>query len=160
MISKYAIPVCRQNILICTIQRSICERSWMQSILARSTDWRYRLRIQGCVLLFVMCTFVFDRNAGISGAVTAIAPSPSIMMSTSLDRYARAHSVFPPLSSRDRKGEILQRFYLTGVPTAAVWDHTLTGGATAANDESAEEQDDVWDKMVHVGDDDSLNNND
>jgi ribosome biogenesis protein NSA1 len=103
-----------------------------------------------------MCTFVFDRNVGISGAVTAIAPSPSIMMSTSLDRCARAHSVIPPLNSRDRKGEILQKFYLTGVPTAAVWDHTLSGGATAANDESVKEQDDVWDKMVHVGDDDPL----
>lgn len=98
----------------------------------------------------------FDRNVGISGAVTAIAPSPSIMMSTSLDRYARAHSVVPPSKSRDRKGEILQKFYLTGVPTAAVWDHTLPG---AANDESVEEQDDVWDKMVHVGDDDPLNIN-
>lgn len=94
---------------------------------------------------------------GISGAITAIAPSPSIMMSTSLDRYARAHSVIPPLSSRDRKGEILQKLYLTGVPTAAVWDHTFPGGATAANEESAEEEDDVWDKMVHVGDDDPLN---
>ncbi|KAF4615274.1 hypothetical protein D9613_003018 [Agrocybe pediades] len=90
----------------------------------------------------------------ISGAVTSIAPSPTFLVSTASDRYARFHSVVaPPATPRahqEHKGQILDKTYLTSTPTAVVWDKHLH--VQVADDESEDEDDDeVWDQMEHIG---------
>ncbi|KAF8797980.1 hypothetical protein BYT27DRAFT_7178293 [Phlegmacium glaucopus] len=91
---------------------------------------------------------------GMSGAVTSISPSSTIhMVSTSLDRYFRIHTVVPPPSQSgshlERRGGILEKTYLTCVPTTVVWDQQTTS-KTTMNDNTTYD-DDLWDKMEHVG---------
>ena len=90
---------------------------------------------------------------GISGAVTSISSSSTThMVSTSLDRYLRIHTVFPPPSrpgsNLERRGEILEKTYLTCVPTTVVWDQRKTSRTII--DDNTLEDDDIWDKMEHV----------
>jgi len=71
-----------------------------------------------------------------------MAPSPARLVSTSLDRYARVHSTFPPPPEagqpQDDKGAVLEKVYMKSIPTCVVWD----GGA---NEEDADK--DVWEGM-------------
>jgi len=89
---------------------------------------------------------------GLSGAVTSIAQSPAILVSVALDRYARVHSVVaPPLqarSHRDRKGEILEKSYLTSSPTAVVWDKCAAKNVVPENPNDEDEE--VWNKMEDI----------
>lgn len=90
---------------------------------------------------------------GISGAVTSISPlSTTHMVSTSFDRYCRIHTVVPPPSrpgsNLERRGGIIEKTYLTSVPTVIVWDQQKTSKTTI--DDNTLEHDDLWDQMEHV----------
>ena len=92
-------------------------------------------------------------SLGISGAVTSISPSSTTqMVSTSLDRYFRIHTVVPPPSrpgsNLERKGGIIEKTYLTSVPTVIVWDQQKT--SKTAMDDNTLEHDDLWDQMEHI----------
>ncbi|KDR81563.1 hypothetical protein GALMADRAFT_239587 [Galerina marginata CBS 339.88] len=90
---------------------------------------------------------------GLSGAVSSMAQSPTVLVSVALDRYARVHSVVTPPSQarthQDRKGEVLEKSYLTSSPTAVVWDKCLSKKVLVEN--PGDEDEEVWDKMEHVG---------
>ncbi|KAJ7685136.1 hypothetical protein DFH06DRAFT_1157559 [Mycena polygramma] len=92
---------------------------------------------------------------GLSGAVTSIAPSPSILVSTALDRYCRIHTSFPPPAeagqSQDNKGQVMEKLFMTSVPTVVAWDgvHSAT-----LNPEPVADDDDVWEEMENVEDSD------
>ena len=63
---------------------------------------------------------------GIAGAITSMAASPAGLISTSLDRYARVHSTYPPPPEtdqpQDEKGAVLEKVYMKTIPTCVVWD--------------------------------------
>lgn len=89
---------------------------------------------------------------GLSGAITSISPlSTTHIVSTSHDRYFRIHTVVPPPSqpgcNLERRGGIIEKAYLTCVPTAVAWDQRKT--STTIDDKNLED-DDLWDKMEHV----------
>ncbi|KAJ6496629.1 hypothetical protein C8R47DRAFT_1263509 [Mycena vitilis] len=92
---------------------------------------------------------------GLSGAVTSIAPSPSLLVSTALDRYCRIHTSFPPPpeagQSQDNKGQVTEKLFMTSVPTVVAWDgvHSATLGPEPVADD-----DDVWEEMENVEDSD------
>ncbi|KAJ7452476.1 hypothetical protein B0H11DRAFT_2161563 [Mycena galericulata] len=90
---------------------------------------------------------------GLSGAVTSIAPSPSLLVSTALDRYSRIHTSFPPPpeagQSQDNKGQVVEKIFMTSVPTVVVWDG-VESVKTAP--ETAAEDDDVWNEMEDIDD--------
>jgi len=90
---------------------------------------------------------------GMSGAVTSMSPSSTThMVSTSLDRYFRIHTVVPPPSqpgsNLERRGGIIEKIYLTTVPTVVVWDQQKTNKTSV--DDSTLEDNDLWDRMEHV----------
>jgi ribosome biogenesis protein NSA1 len=84
---------------------------------------------------------------GIAGAITSMAPSPAGLISTSLDRYTRVHSTYPPPPEtgqpQDEKGAVLEKVYMKTIPTCVVWD-----GVTD-NDDNDDD-----DRMRPGGDDD------
>jgi ribosome biogenesis protein NSA1 len=90
-------------------------------------------------------TFFFMQ--GIAGAITSMAPSRAGLISTSLDRYARVHSTYPPPPEtdqpQDEKGAVLEKVYMKTIPTCVVWD-----GVTDEDD------DDDDDDRMRPGDDD------
>lgn len=97
---------------------------------------------------------------GLSGAVTSLAPSPSLLASVSQDRFLRLHSTFPlPVNvgqQQEQKGEILDKFYIKAIPSAVVWDQDLTrdltgGGTNSDRDEAEKGDDQVWDAMEDTG---------
>jgi ribosome biogenesis protein NSA1 len=75
------------------------------------------------------------------------------MVSTSLDRYFRVHTVVPPPSqpgvNTEQRGGIINKIYLTSVPTVVVWDQQKTSKTVTIDDNSLKD-DDLWDKMEHV----------
>ncbi|PPR06659.1 hypothetical protein CVT26_001201 [Gymnopilus dilepis] len=89
---------------------------------------------------------------GISGAVLSTAQSPNLLVSVAFDRYARVHStVAPPKepkANQDKRGDVLEKTYLTTIPTVVVWDKRLA--TQPAEEAPAEEDDDVWENMEHV----------
>jgi len=92
---------------------------------------------------------------GISGAVTSISSSSTThMVSTSLDRYLRIHTVVPPPSrpgsNLEQRGGILEKTYLTCMPTTVVWDQQKTSKTSIDDNTSSLQDDDIWDKMEHV----------
>jgi ribosome biogenesis protein NSA1 len=93
---------------------------------------------------------------GIAGAITSMVPSPSGLISTSLDRYARVHSTYPPPPEtgqpQDEKGAVLEKVYMKTIPTCVVWD-----GIT---DEDENEDEDEDDRMGPGGGDDDDNSGD
>ncbi|KAF9005604.1 hypothetical protein BDQ17DRAFT_1239871 [Cyathus striatus] len=96
---------------------------------------------------------------GLSGAINSIASSPTNILSTSLDRYARIHSVYPlpeiEGQQQGDKGEVLEKIYLKSTPVAAVWDKGTSSGAEEKQSEDLEgDDDDVWNEMNRVDDDD------
>ncbi|KAJ6547511.1 hypothetical protein B0H19DRAFT_1306641 [Mycena capillaripes] len=92
---------------------------------------------------------------GLSGAVTSMASSPSLLVSTALDRYCRISTSFPPPSevgqSQDNKGEVVEKLFMTSVPTVVTWDGVESAAPAR---EAAPEDDDVWDEMENVEDSD------
>ena len=75
------------------------------------------------------------------------------MVSSSLDRYTRLHSFFPPAQpgqQQEHKGEVLEKIYMKSIPTVVVWDQNepIQGN----NASSAIDHDDVWATMEHVDD--------
>ncbi|KXN82070.1 Ribosome biogenesis protein NSA1 [Leucoagaricus sp. SymC.cos] len=95
---------------------------------------------------------------GLSGSATSLAPSPSILASTANDRYARIHSSFPPPSKEgqnlDCKGTVLEKIYVTSVPTVVVWDDT-SYEIRKRGSSNEEPEDEVWNEMEQVGESDS-----
>jgi len=91
------------------------------------------------------------RYTGFAGAVISLAPSSSVLASSSLDRYARIHSCFPPpqpAQQQVHKGEVLEKIYMKSIPTVIVWDKNET---FAGNRPSApNHDDDVWEAMEHI----------
>ena len=89
-----------------------------------------------------------------SGAVTSIAPSPTLMVSTALDRLARVHSLVAPPgiagSHQERKGEILEKTYLAGTPTVVIWDRRVAIKSSKKGSDAGEGDDDVWDNLENV----------
>lgn len=91
---------------------------------------------------------VLYRYTGISGAVMSLAPSPSVLASSSLDRYARIHSFFPPPppgEQQEHKGEVLEKIYMKSIPTVVVWDQNETSGVKSPP--ASNNDDDVWETM-------------
>jgi len=86
-------------------------------------------------------------------------PSPSIMASTSLDRYARIHSTFPPPPqgrSLEKRGEVLEKIYLTTIPSVIVWDQDSATNIGKPGEDAGKDSDDVdgiWDQMENAEDD-------
>ena len=79
-----------------------------------------------------------------------MASSSSEMVSAALDRYVRVHSVVPPPersgSRQEQKGRVLEKAYLSSVPTVVVWDRCLSDEPSV----ESHEQDEVWNNMEHV----------
>lgn len=78
------------------------------------------------------------------------------MASSSLDRYTRLHSFFPPAQpgqQQEHKGEVLEKIYMKSTPTVVVWDQNeaIEGRSTASS--AIDHDDDVWATMEHVDDD-------
>ena len=117
-------------------------------------------------LTFVPLQFYWDAlddffMQGIAGAITSVAPSPAGLISTSLDRYARVHSTYPPPPEtgqpQDEKGAVLEKVYMKTIPTCVVWDGVSDGdededdndedrmrpGGGDDNDDSGDDED-VW----------------
>ncbi|KIJ69458.1 hypothetical protein HYDPIDRAFT_79428, partial [Hydnomerulius pinastri MD-312] len=88
---------------------------------------------------------------GISGAVNSVAAAPAFLASVSLDRYTRIHSTFPPPvevgKQQSEKGTILEKVYMTTVPTVVIWDQSVGKPMETAEDEDG----DVWEQMENVG---------
>ncbi|KAK0197163.1 hypothetical protein F5146DRAFT_1014318, partial [Armillaria mellea] len=84
---------------------------------------------------------------GISGTVTSIAPSPTVLASASLDRYFRLHRAVPPPSeighNSEDKGQVLDKVYSKSMPTIWLPCQGLT--ASAVNEDDA-----VWDAMENI----------
>ncbi|KAL4074480.1 hypothetical protein V8B97DRAFT_1698717 [Scleroderma yunnanense] len=89
---------------------------------------------------------------GISGAVSAVSPAGSLLASVALDRYARIHSTFPPPveagKHQSEKGIVLEKVYMTAVPTVVVWDQR----DEKMIDADKEDDEAIWEKMKNVGD--------
>jgi ribosome biogenesis protein NSA1 len=99
-----------------------------------------------------------------------MAPSPTVLLSTSLDRYARVHSTYPPPAeagqAQNNKGAVLEKAYMASMPTCVIWDGVVTvnedvdaddGGDDAmqqgGSDSDGEDADeDVWEAMQVVQD--------
>ena len=94
-----------------------------------------------------------DISPGISGAVNSLAISPSTLASVSLDRFTRVHSIYPPSAEvgkrQEERGTVLDKVYMTTVPTAVVWDQSAARNqhTTAGDDEEGN----IWEQMKRVG---------
>ncbi|KAK0450809.1 hypothetical protein EV421DRAFT_1775329 [Armillaria borealis] len=90
---------------------------------------------------------------GISGTVTSITPSPTVLASASLDRYFRLHGTVPPPSeighNSEDKGQVLDKVYSKSTPTVIVWDGD-TAAVSRADASAGNEDDAVWDAMENI----------
>jgi ribosome biogenesis protein NSA1 len=91
-----------------------------------------------------------------------MAPSPAGLISTSLDRYARVHSTYPPPPEagqpQDEKGTVLEKVYMKSTPTCVVWDgvtdedadkgddHRMRPDGSDGSGDSGDDED-VWESM-------------
>ena len=99
---------------------------------------------------------VHNHQLGLSGAITSIAPSASVLASTCLDRYTRIHSVFPPPSlpgqPQEGKGMVVDKIFMNSTPTVIAWDQNeVSPGRGSQVEEPEEPEDDVWNAMKRVG---------
>ena len=79
--------------------------------------------------------------------MTSIAASPTVMVSVSLDRFARVCSILPtPQKNQEHKPEVLGKCYLGGTPTVVVWDQSIINDEPKTN-----EDDEIWDKLENIG---------
>ncbi|KAG6889308.1 hypothetical protein C0995_001964 [Termitomyces sp. Mi166 len=87
---------------------------------------------------------------GISGAVTSLAPSPTLLASTALDRFVRIHSTFPLTQQigqqQEQKGQILVNVFMKCTPTVIVWDNVIGQEITAPMEDG-----DVWETLETTG---------
>ncbi|KAA1469473.1 hypothetical protein DENSPDRAFT_878950 [Dentipellis sp. KUC8613] len=97
---------------------------------------------------------------GLSGAITSIAASPTVLASSALDRYLRVHSRFPPPENpndqQEQKGEVLEKVFVNSVPTVIVWDkgqEESTQNDAEGEGEEESDDEDVWEGMQNVDDD-------
>jgi ribosome biogenesis protein NSA1 len=82
-----------------------------------------------------------------------LAASPSVLASSSLDRYARIHSFFPPPQpgqQQEHKGEVLEKIYMKSIPTAIVWDQNQVIGGKDLS--AIKDDDNVWETMERIDD--------
>jgi len=81
--------------------------------------------------------------------VTSIAPSPTVMLSVSLDRFARVCSILPPPQKAgenlERKPKVLEKCYLSSTPTVVVWDQNMVESGPKSN-----EDDEIWDRLANI----------
>lgn len=106
-----------------------------------------------------------DHTSGLAGVVTSLAPSPNILVSAALDRYLRVHSIYPladPGKQQDNKGDIVQKVYVKSIPTVVVWDQDSTSENPSPEneDEASKSDDDVWEGLQNVDDDDASDGSD
>lgn len=91
-------------------------------------------------------------SLGISGAVNSLAVAPSFLASVSLDRFTRIHSTLPPPAEvgkqQEEKGTVLDKVYMTTVPTVVIWDHSAANHSDTA---AKEDEGDIWRQIKHVG---------
>ncbi|KAI0046124.1 hypothetical protein FA95DRAFT_1494459 [Auriscalpium vulgare] len=97
---------------------------------------------------------------GLAGAVTSIAPSPTNLASSALDRYVRVHSTFPPAepgTQQDNKGAVLEKVFARSIPTVVVWDHVMNSEGREYGLEQADGlsdgEEEVWEGMQEAEDD-------
>jgi ribosome biogenesis protein NSA1 len=86
-----------------------------------------------------------------------MAPSPTELVSTALDRYARVHSTYaPPVEAgqpQDNKGAVLEKVYVKSVPTCVIWDEVTgedadQGDGMRRDDAGVDsDADDIWEGM-------------
>ncbi|KAG1891493.1 hypothetical protein F4604DRAFT_1706677 [Suillus subluteus] len=92
---------------------------------------------------------------GLSGTAISLAASSTHLASASIDRYVRIHSVvqLPDKVGQhlDKKGTVLERVFMTTIPTVVVWDQEQD---TVPVDEDEQEGDDVWEGMKNAAEDD------
>ncbi|KAG2349404.1 hypothetical protein BDR05DRAFT_1055101 [Suillus weaverae] len=88
---------------------------------------------------------------GLSGTATSLAASPTHLASASIDRYIRIHSVvhLPDKVGQhlDKKGTVLERVFMTTIPTVVVWDQEQD---TVPVNEDEQEGEDVWESMKNI----------
>ncbi|KAG2116520.1 uncharacterized protein F5147DRAFT_605160 [Suillus discolor] len=88
---------------------------------------------------------------GLSGTAISLAASPTYLASASIDRYIRIHSVvqLPDKVGQhlDKKGTVLERVFMTTVPTVVVWDQEQD---TVPVNEDEQEGEDVWEGMKNA----------
>ena len=108
-----------------------------------------------------MTTCSFGDLKGLSGAVTSMAPSPTVMATTALDRFARIHSTSTLPRQADQqvgtKGEVVDKVYTKSIPTVVVWDSDVIDSDLYADRQEGEDDsgdENVWDKMANIGDSD------
>ncbi|KAG1756299.1 uncharacterized protein EDB91DRAFT_1091781 [Suillus paluster] len=101
--------------------------------------------------------FVSDHwlKCAYQGTAVSLTASPSHLASASIDRYIRIHSVVP-LPDKvgqhpDKKGTVLERVFVTTIPTVVVWDQEQD--AVPVNDDE-QEGEDIWEGMKNVGEGD------
>ncbi|KAG2077828.1 WD40 repeat-like protein [Suillus decipiens] len=92
---------------------------------------------------------------GLSGTAISLAASPTHLASASIDRYIRIHSIvqFPDKVGQhlDKKGTVLERVFMTTIPTVVVWDQEQD---TLPVNEDEQEGEDVWKDMKNAVEDD------
>ncbi|TFY66144.1 hypothetical protein EVG20_g4943 [Dentipellis fragilis] len=117
---------------------------------------------QGCNLhaLDLRTGRVMYGYKGLSGAVTSIAASPTVLASSALDRYLRVHSRYPPPEDpndqQEQKGEVLEKIFVKSIPTVIIWDksqeHSKQKDVEGEGEEESDDED-VWEGMQNVDDD-------
>lgn len=92
-----------------------------------------------------------------------MAPSPAGLISTSLDRYARVHSTYPPPPEagqpQDEKGTVVEKVYMKSIPTCVVWDGVTEEDVDEDDDHQmgpdgncSGDDEDLWEGMPVVED--------
>ncbi|KAG2364499.1 hypothetical protein BDR07DRAFT_1482443 [Suillus spraguei] len=88
---------------------------------------------------------------GLSGTAISLAASATHLASASIDRYMRIHSIvqFPDKVGQhlDKKGTVLERVFMTTIPTVVVWDQEQD---TLPVNEDEQEGEDVWKSMKNA----------
>jgi ribosome biogenesis protein NSA1 len=96
----------------------------------------------------------------------SFALSPGLLASASLDRFTRIHSTpdlpTEPKKQQEKRGEILDKTFLSSIPTVIVaWDEAVDSTRIAPEEEGEgegedgeeDDGDDVWENMKNVEDD-------
>jgi hypothetical protein len=98
------------------------------------------------VVVFVLYSCnLYDTRVGISGAVNALAPSKSYLVTTSLDRLVGLYSTTPPgkvpgsARQEGAKPEVLDKLFWKFTPTVVCWDGKSDLEGTLANGSAVEQ---------------------
>ena len=83
--------------------------------------------------------------------MNSLAVAPSFLASVSLDRFTRIHSTFPPATEvgepQEEKGTVLDKVYMTTVPTVVIWDQSAVGNPHANTEDN---EGDIWEQMKRI----------